>query len=76
LYCSYPFDRNRLENVDVTFPNPYRETQIPTVPSLDWTRLGVIPARSSKKAQSVLERVGETAHMIERIVKGERKWLQ
>ena len=33
----------------------------------------VVPAAKFKKAQSVLERVGEKAHTIGRIVKGERK---
>jgi hypothetical protein len=29
-----------------TATNPYRETQIPTVPSLDWMRLDVIPSNA------------------------------
>jgi hypothetical protein len=29
-----------------TTTNPYRETQIPTVPSLDWTLLAVIPSNA------------------------------
>jgi phosphoribosylformylglycinamidine cyclo-ligase len=33
----------------------------------------VIPAAKFKKAQSVLERVGEKAYTIGRIIKGERK---
>ena len=33
----------------------------------------VVPSAKFKKAQSVLERVGEKAHTIGRIVKGERK---
>jgi len=33
----------------------------------------VVPAEKFKKAQTVLERVGEKAYTIGRIVKGERK---
>jgi phosphoribosylformylglycinamidine cyclo-ligase len=33
----------------------------------------VVPAAKFKKAQSVLERVGEKAYTIGRIIKGERK---
>ena len=33
----------------------------------------VVPLAKFKKAQNVLERVGEKAHTIGRIVKGERK---
>ena len=35
--------------------------------------LVVVPSKKFKKAQSVLERVGEKAHTVGRIVKGERK---
>jgi phosphoribosylformylglycinamidine cyclo-ligase len=33
----------------------------------------VVPAAKFKKAQSVLERVGEKAYTVGRIIKGERK---